>query len=378
MSRTARAKVLTCLSLASIYGVTASAGAANADPAPGTPTQTTPTQTAPTPGTPLRVRAASPKGTAAGDARIRITFSAPLPASIPRTQLPVLKPRLAGHWSSNGNVLSFTPSSAYPAGTSVTVTVREALQAADGAHLRSPFMRTYTVGAYAPARLTQLLAQLGYLPLTLHPRRGQVVPRLGDRRAQMMAAFTPPRGRLRVNRGYPAALRALWSGNPDLVLSAAIKSFQSQHGMAMTGEVSAPLWQALLSAAAHGQRDPAGYTYALASEGHPETLTVWHNRRRVLQTLANTGAPGAATAPGTYPVYEKLQFQVMRGKNLDGSSYADPVYWVSYFNGGDAVHYFNRGSYGWPQSLGCVEIPWAQAKVAYGYLSYGSLVTVTP
>ena len=48
--------------------------------------------------------------------------------------------------------------------------------------------------------------------------------------------------------------------------------------------------------------------------------------------------------------------------------------WVSYFNGGDAVHYFARGSYGWPQSLGCVELPYTAAAQAYPYLPYGTLV----
>jgi hypothetical protein len=79
---------------------------------------------------------------------------------------------------------------------------------------------------------------------------------------------------------------------------------------------------------------------------------------------------------GTFPVYEKLPFQVMQGTNPDGSHYADPVSWVSYFNGGDAVHYFDRGAYGWPQSLGCVELPYDAAKQAYPYLPYGTLVTV--
>jgi lipoprotein-anchoring transpeptidase ErfK/SrfK len=67
----------------------------------------------------------------------------------------------------------------------------------------------------------------------------------------------------------------------------------------------------------------------------------------------------------------------MSGTNPDGSHYADPVEWVSYFNGGDAVHYFPRGSYGWNQSLGCVELPWSTAQDAYDLLPYGSLVTVT-
>ena len=46
----------------------------------------------------------------------------------------------------------------------------------------------------------------------------------------------------------------------------------------------------------------------------------------------------------------------MSGTNPDGSHYADPVTWVSYFNGGDALHQFYRSTYGWPQSLGCVEM----------------------
>ena len=36
--------------------------------------------------------------------------------------------------------------------------------------------------------------------------------------------------------------------------------------------------------------------------------------------------------------------------------------YVSYFNGGDAVHYFARGAYGFQQSLGCVELPYTAAK----------------
>ena len=52
----------------------------------------------------------------------------------------------------------------------------------------------------------------------------------------------------------------------------------------------------------------------------------------------------------------------MSGTNPDGSHYVDPgIPWVSYFNGGDALHGFVRGSYGFPQSDGCVEMPVANA-----------------
>ena len=68
----------------------------------------------------------------------------------------------------------------------------------------------------------------------------------------------------------------------------------------------------------------------------------------------------------------------MRGTNPDGSHYSDPgVPWVSYFNGGDAIHGFNRASYGSAQSLGCVELPPAEAEKVFPYTPIGTLVTVT-
>ncbi len=51
---------------------------------------------------------------------------------------------------------------------------------------------------------------------------------------------------------------------------------------------------------------------------------------------------------------------------------------MAYFRAGEAVHYFPRGSYGSQQSLGCVELPYNQAKFIWPYLTYGTLVTVTP
>ena len=97
----------------------------------------------------------------------------------------------------------------------------------------------------------------------------------------------------------------------------------------------------------------------------------------MLHTLANTGIPGRITNVGTFPVYLRYLNQIMRGTNPDGSKYADPVKYVSYFNGSDAVHYFPRASYGFQQSLGCVELPYAQAKAVWPFMTYGTLVTVT-
>ena len=134
----------------------------------------------------------------------------------------------------------------------------------------------------------------------------------------------------------------------------------------MTGTASPSLWRALFRAADRGRANRAGYTYAVASKGSPETLTIWHDGHVVLRSDTNTGIPVAPTADGTFPVYLRYRYQI-----------ADPVEYVAYFDGGDAVHYFPRGSYGSPQSLGCVELPIAAAARAWPYLTYGSLVTVT-
>jgi len=40
------------------------------------------------------------------------------------------------------------------------------------------------------------------------------------------------------------------------------------------------------------------------------------------------------------------------------------------------VHGFYRYSYGWYQSLGCVELPPDTAQRIWPYLTYGTLVTV--
>jgi lipoprotein-anchoring transpeptidase ErfK/SrfK len=67
----------------------------------------------------------------------------------------------------------------------------------------------------------------------------------------------------------------------------------------------------------------------------------------------------------------------MSGTNPDGSHYVDPgIQWVSYFNGGDALHGFVRASYGFPQSDGCVEMPVAHAAVVFPLTPLGTLVTV--
>jgi len=311
-----------------------------------------------------------------GAADIRVDFSAPLSAASP---MPSIKPSIAGTWQREGASVVFVPARGYKARTNVTVRVPAGgtgIRSAAGGVLAAQVTATFRTGKYRQARLEQLLAELGYLPLTWAPSTGSA-PSLADAHAQLRAAYQPPVGTYTWQPGYPQQLMRLWRPDkPSLILKGAVMAFEADHGLALDGVIGREVWRAMFRAVAADQMNRHGYTYALARERLPETLTVWHNGRVIFHHLANTGIPVAPTAVGTDPVYLRYEHQIMRGRNPDGTKYADPVAWVAYFHSGEAIHYFPRYSYGSPQSLGCVELPYSPAKRLWPYLTFGTLVTV--
>ena len=324
----------------------------------------------------LRLTGAFPEGTAPGDATIVLRFSTALAPVTARSE-PKLFLTAAGTWSQpNPTTLRFIPTGAYLPGTAVHITVPNTLTAADGAALRSPVKRQLPRSGAGPSYASPSCSpSCAISPVDVVSAK-QPAPR--DTPGQLRAIFQPPAVRLALGSEWPGQLRALWSGDSATVLTGAIMAFEAQHGLALDGVPSTALWQALLAARANRRWNTGGYSYAVASESSPETFTLYHNGRVVESTPANTGIPGQGTATGTFPVYERLRSQTMQGANPDGSHYADFVQWVAYFNGGDAVHYMPRADYGSPQSLGCVELPYSAAEQAWGYLTYGTLVTVLP
>ncbi len=332
---------------------------------------------------PLRVTSMTPatgSATATGVSAVRITFLAPIAAG---SAMPRLSPVTQGSWQASGSALTFIPDAPLAPDTRFTLRIaagESGLRGAAGGELARPVVASFRTGPYSSLRLAQLLAELGYLPLSWQPVAMGLVAGQADAglAAQQTLAYNPPAGTFTWQPGYPATLRGLWQlGQVGPLVRGAVMAFQAQHGLAINGVVGPRLWHALFKAANNGERNAVGYTYAVASEGSPETLTIWHDGRIVLRSLANTGIAVDPTALGTFPVYERFRNTIMSGVNPDGTTYADPVSFVSYFNGGDAVHYFARASYGFPQSLGCVELPYQSAARAYPFLTYGSLVTVT-
>ncbi len=336
---------------------------------------------------PIHVESITPSNGSAqvdGTNPIMVSFSAPIASNSPD---PTLQPAVPGSWSTEGDDLVFNPATGFQPSSRVTVDIPSGpngVRGAAGGLLTSPVSAQFTTSSYSTLRLAEILAQLGYLPLTWSGDGG-IANRMqyseesyGTNQTQAALAYDPPAGTFTWEPGYPSMLQSMWTSDGNNVLvRGAVMAFESEHGMTITGDVNDALWAAVFQAAGQGQMNSNGYTYAIASKDVPETLTIWHDGQVVMQSLANTGIPVSPTVDGTFPVYERLRFQIMQGVNPDGSAYADPVSFVSYFNGGDAVHYFPRAAYGFQQSLGCVELPYTSAEQAWPYLTYGSLVTVS-
>jgi peptidoglycan hydrolase-like protein with peptidoglycan-binding domain len=355
--------------------------------APVTPAQAAAAAKQNQPAIPLQMLSVTPaagaKGVNGADP-IRVQFSAPLAANTP---MPTLSPHITGHWQVQGDTAVFTPAVGYSQNTKVTLKIPggangmisvDGASAGAGGLLASNVTQSFTTASFSTMRLQEVLSQLGYLPLTWtqKPKTAAISP--SNANAELFAAYQAPAGTFSWKSGYPSALTDQWkAGSANILDVGAVRAFESVTGLTMDGVAGHTVWSDLFTALAKGKNNPNGYTYALASQYSPETITIWHNGHVVLKSLVNTGIPASPTVDGTFPVYLKFYFSYMKGTNPDGTPYNDPVYYANYFNGGDAVHQFDRYSYGFYQSLGCVELPWDAAKTAYGYLSYGSLVTVT-
>ncbi len=332
-----------------------------------------PSTTAPPP---LQLSATSPADGArhvAATGPFIVRFSAPLAGGSP---MPRLIPTVPGRWTRSGDAVIFRPSMPLLPLTALRLVVPNNMQATDGARLLHPEAVHFRIADGSVLRLQQLLSLLEYSPLAFSSP-GEPPPT--DVARQRVALYRPPSGTFAWRQaGWPVRLTSLWVQGSDNVFTRGLTmSFQADHGLDPNGARTAALWGDLLAALAQGLRNHGGYNYALANKVRPEHLLVYHDGSVVVASPANTGIAGSPTPNGTFPVYTRLRRQVMRGKNPNGTKYADLVQYIAYFHGNDAVHYMPRAGYGIPQSLGCIELPLAKAATAWPYLAYGTLVTVT-
>lgn len=165
--------------------------------------------------------------------------------------------------------------------------------------------------------------------------------------------------------------------------------------------------------------DPKAWTWVIVRRGYSqETATLFRLSmvagqpvmENIFTTSANTGVFNG-TPLGTWPIYLRYRVTSMRGSMLvsvpaaqaqadrdahsNGSTWASlgveikngvlvhrihyndsNILWVSYFHRGDALHYFQRKTYGWPQSAGCVEMPKDTASRMWHDVWYGTPVSV--
>ncbi|HTB69656.1 MAG TPA: L,D-transpeptidase family protein [Solirubrobacteraceae bacterium] len=311
--------------------------------------------------------------------KLYITFSKPVEEVLGSAR-PSLSPSTPGRWyEANSHTLAFAPAGLGAAlGSHLRVQLPRpvSVTSSGGGGLTTTSQIEWTVPTGSTVRLHQLLAQAGYLPLDWSPS-GADVARTTSAEAQ--AAVAPPAGSFTWRYGStPRQLQAMWSADsPSAITKGAVMKFENANNMTVDGVAGAEVWRRLIEDAIAGKRLNEPYSYVYVHRETPETMTLWSAGRTVVSSPANTGISGAETELGTFPVFEHLPETTMSGTNPDGSHYADPgIKWVSYFNGGDALHNFDRASFGSPQSLGCVELPLAASAEIYPYTPIGTLVTV--
>jgi hypothetical protein len=307
---------------------------------------------------------------------VRLTFSEPV-GDVLGTRMPQLQPATPGQWKRlDAHTLAFTPSKlGFGLGSSVHVVLPRAVHEAGSSGTALTRTLNWEVPAGSTLRLQQLLARQGYLPVDWQPAKADPE----SPQAELTAAVSPPAGHFVWRYGnVPSELSSQWApGQVTEVTRGAVMAFEADHNLAVDAIAGRRVWQALIADALAGKRKNDGYSYVFVHRNLPQSLNLWHNGAVILTSPGNTGVPAAPTQLGTYPVFEHIPVGTMSGTNPDGSHYNDPgIRYISYFHGGDAIHAFNRASFGTPQSLGCVELPLDAAAKVWPYTPIGTLVTI--
>src|SRR5581483_12356387 len=99
-----------------------------------------------------------------------------------------------------------------------------------------------------------------------------------------------------------------------------------------------------------------------------QRLTLWLGNTQVMSTLISSGRAATPTEVGEFAIYEKLPMTTMTGTILGEYYYVPNIKWVSYFDGGEALHgtYWHH-NFGHPMSHGCINMQIPDAEKIYNW-----------
>ncbi len=318
---------------------------------------------------------------------LTITLSKPV-SQVFGSRVPTITPAINGALIPQGKwtkttpyTLTYTPSQAdfWPS-EQFSLKFPAAISIAQPSGSVSPASASLTLQGAAPSitRLQQFLAKLNYLPLSYQGAAGTTTssPTMAALSSSILAA---PNGLFNWKWSMPSNFTSLWqSGTYNVITRGAVMSFEQFNHLDTTGLQNPLLWPTLLQDVISNKVDPHRYSWIEIEKRRPEMLYLYENGSVVFSGLTNTGIPGLNTTNGTYPIYLRFVQDYMSGTNPNGTTYHDLVHWINYFLGSEAVHGFVRSQYGFPQSLGCVELPVNSAAIVYPQVHIGTLVTVVP
>ena len=290
--------------------------------------------------------------------QLELAFSRPV-ADLLGSGYPQLTPATAGHWRTiDGYTIAFQPAGAgFGIGAHVEVTLPEPLDVIAGARTRSTSTLAWQVPDGSTLRLQQLLAELGYLPLAWQAAAADV-PRTVA--AEAGAAGEPPAGSFSwLYANTPsAAARALEAGrlgNHDAGGGDGVRvrprpDRRRPAGTAGLARASdrRPGREELGSRVQLRPRPPEGSADAPALARRHDRHEREGEHRRSRGPDAARDTCGFRAHPGRDDERPEPGRQPLPGSGIK---------WISYFNHGEAIHGFNRPTYGFPQSVGCVEAP---------------------
>jgi len=108
-----------------------------------------------------------------------------------------------------------------------------------------------------------------------------------------------------------------------------------------------------------------------------QRLTIYIGDNAIKSFSVSTGRAATPTEIGEDAIYAKYTSMTMTGTIAGDYYYVPNVKWVSFFNGGEAIHgtYWHH-NFGTPMSHGCVNMTEADAKTVFDFAPIGTKVVV--